>query len=222
MKKLILNLTAVATLAAASLVANAQSPLFVYDNVANFPAGTAQLNFKTFAGFQVNVALNGVAYNNTYAGWINTEVDGILRSLMCVQLDQTTAPQNQPKPYNVYQPTGQIGWLVNQIASADTNAKRVGLQVAIWEVSYDFASGNPLDLTDGIFTAAAHNPNTTAAINYATQYLAGMGNYGIGYTYYGNSQFQDFVGPAPVPEPMTMALAGLGLSAVGVIRRKRS
>lgn len=102
----------------------------------------------------------------------------------------------------------------------DTSLEAAGLQVALWEVLYDSATG--FDLTSGGFYIS-----TNAAVkSQAETYLAGLpgasaSNYTL--TFYESDDHQDLVTVEPVPLPAAGVLLAFGIAGLGFAgRRKKS
>jgi len=103
---------------------------------------------------------------------------------------------------------------------ADTissNQKAAQVQLAIWELVWDFGGG--YNLGDGNFQTGSYTSEVNALITEATGALAGFtpsGQYVVK-----NDTAQDFMFQQ-VPEPTTILLLGLGLIGISGIRRKFS
>jgi len=130
------------------------------------------------------------------------------------------------------------------IVTAETGARGridgAGLQVALWKMAYDGASlthGSTLDLTGGSFRF----PDSTTLTS--NQHLVYASAAGFLAAYHGTESgdatllrvtnhgpngnlYQDLVGPGsptitPVPEPTSLALAGIGLGGLALLGRSR-
>lgn len=192
--------------------------LFQADSVALTPGVNVNLKQTGFAGKQVDLHLNGSAMNDANAGAIYFNQNGTPTTLFCVELTQFTGGNNKNKTYVKHNPLGRIGQLVPLIGLADTNIKRAGLQVAIWEMAYDDANGNAIDITDGIFKVTDNSSTGNQIKSWANTYLGMMGVGEVRYGYFRNSDFQDQIGA--VPEPMTLGLGALALAAAAARRRR--
>lgn len=95
-------------------------------------------------------------------------------------------------------PDRSIGWHTAEVFGNLTNA------------TYDF-------YIDGIFSGSAPMGNQAVVFNWAVMGSGLTSTHGMYFdnVYLGEKPVE------PIPEPMSMALAGLGLAAVGAIRRRR-
>lgn len=166
----------------------------------------------------------GSAYRRTY--------------LLCVELEQG----NENAVYATKLLTGYVGYLANQIPDVvdnpdPGNIKSAALALATWKLDYD--GYNPitdtvdvsnLNLTTGSLQYVRTGESMadfTAITNQADEYLAELKmldpskvkQWG-GYSYYANSDFQDYVGVADVPGPIAALPFVFGV-AIGLRRRAR-
>lgn len=116
-----------------------------------------------------------------------------------------------------------LGQLANPFSPGLTAIEQAGMQVAIWELVRETASG-PYSVNSGVVTFT-NNASFAGVIEQAQVYLNAV-NAGSGTPYTGavalvSSGFQDLVGLQPIPEPATFALAGAGLIGLALVRRRR-
>lgn len=209
MKKLLFAVVLLGT-----ITASQATTLFEFDNVASFPGGTPTVRYNGWDGLNVDIKIDGDFREGQATGAMYFDVNGTERTFMCVELDQSVS--SDPKTYSRYTPIGRIGVLANMIDAMDTDVKRAGLQLAIWETAYDFTNGNPDNLGSGRFRAYATNNATQQALQWANTVLGQIGNAKGTYEYFRHSHKQDQIGA--VPEPASLACLGLG--AVALLRRK--
>lgn len=151
------------------------------------------------------------------------------RDFFCAELERDLF--DGTSDYQKYEAKGKVGWLLNQVTSANRNnaIAMAGLQIAIWEVAYDGTNGNAYDLSDGIFRTDPFYDlfaDQQAAKQAAQNWLAALSN-ATGtwdYFYYrspssarNKADYQDLV--SAVPEPTTVAALAIG--AACLIRRRR-
>ncbi len=114
--------------------------------------------------------------------------------------------------------TAAQGFVVDNFTSA-------AMQAAIWEIiyekgpSFNLLAGLP---TSGTFTGAPDDPAGLDAFNKVNGFLLNLGSYQAlaQSDVLENGAQQDFL-IATIPEPETWMLFGLGLGAVGLLKRRR-
>lgn len=143
---------------------------------------------------------------------------GVRRDFMCVQVDVPLASTTQD--YDKYDAFGRVGWLIGQIAAhRDDKDMMAGLQIAIWEVAYDFVNGNVDDISGGIFSIGSGT--STAIKNAANGFLSASAGQTSRYLYHRSpvpgqtKDYQDLI--TIIPEPFTLAFLTVG----GVLARRR-
>jgi len=143
---------------------------------------------------------------------------------------------------------GRVSWLVDnallptqnsnytsQLPQADwvtTSAQGAGLQLAIWDIVHDNGDG----FSSGSVQAAKNHTTTSSVLNWARTYetLSANKDSNLAYIYQnvvlgGTTAVQMLAGPlftdggpAPVPEPSTLACAAGALVLIGLrVRKKR-
>jgi hypothetical protein len=115
-------------------------------------------------------------------------------------------------------------------ATTDNATRSAGMQLAIWELLYEATDSYSLNVVGGGTFFAQGN---AAAVEWGNTLLAGFTSYSGPFSALtvfsdvnNGKGFQDFITATPgagggqIPEPGTLALAGLGLLAAGTLRRK--
>lgn len=199
------------------------NPTYVYSNDGN-PSGTSVSVQYTSVNPTNQVVINTGASNMTvYSGQMNYNVDGNPISGLCIDLEQFANTGLQT--YDQFEHSaGRVGWLLEQLGMASTDTERSALQVAMWELVYDYANDGSAfvaDLNGGNFKLiSSDDPNVgTTAVNYLNTMFSSSSNV-ANYTRFSSDSFQDYVAYNPVPEPATMLVLGLGAAFVARRRKK--
>ena len=146
------------------------------------------------------------------------------------------APQvSQLFAYSANLNLAAVGLVHGGAAMTDSVARSAGLQLALWELIYDDTPGS---LVGGKFSVAGGGATGVNAIAWGNTLLAGFGtftDFSTSLTVYtdvnvGNKMYQDFITATrttgfgccnEIPEPGTLALAGLGLLGAGIVGNRR-
>jgi len=109
--------------------------------------------------------------------------------------------------------TAAQGFVVDKFTSA-------AMQAGIWEIIYEH--GPSFSLTGGTFKGAPQEAAGQGAFDVINGFLMNLGSYNADarIDVLQNGVQQDFL-VATIPEPETWMLLGMGLGAVGLIRRRR-
>ncbi len=172
---------------------------------------------------QVTINTGGSNFN-VLAGQMNFKVNNVLTKGYCIDLEQfaNTNVQTYEQFDHV---SGRVGWLLMQLEGPTTATQRSALQVAMWELVYDYANDGSAFVANfgaGNFKliSSADAGVAGAAAGYLTTMFSSSANT-ANYFRYSSDQHQDYVSYNPVPEPATMLALGLG-AAVVARRRKRA
>jgi len=174
---------------------------------------------------QVTINTGGSNFN-VLAGQMNFKVNNVMMKGYCIDLEQFANTNVQT--YEKFEHTaGRVGWILEQLEGPTTSTQRSALQVAMWELVYDYANDGSAfvpNLAAGNFKliSSADANVASTAVNYLNTMFSSTANV-AGYNRYHSDSFQDYVSfnANPVPEPATMLALGLGAAFVAR-RRKRA
>jgi len=198
-------------------------PVYAYSNDGN-PSGVNVSVQYTSVNPANQVTINTGGSNfNVYAGEMNYKVNNVMTTGLCIDLEQfaNTGVQTYQQYDHV---AGRVGWLLQELESATTGTQRSALQVAMWELVYDYANDGSAFVPNfgaGNFKLISSNdPNVAStATNYLNSMFSSSSNV-ANYFRYGSDHHQDYVSYNPVPEPATMLALGIGAAFAARRRRK--
>lgn len=201
-------------------------------------------------GYGINLTYNGVSEGTSYAGPFATSLVGpgfayTNFDSYCVDVTHSLLSTETVtvKDIKTAIPASgaQIAYLYNTFAGGVGNnaLKGAALQIAIWEVEYDYGIGSGLNLNAGnfLFTSVAGDDGSNTKYNSVLGYLTNTNH--TGYLDHVPSNFggtvkyleadhptsntaQSLIGPANVPEPGMVSLLAsslIGMSAFAIRRR---
>lgn len=192
----------------------------------------------SFTGHSVGavaVALAGPTVETAYPGEFTGQIGGMSFTSFCIELGQSISTPGGPYNNYVLRPlqddprfgATQIDRLnrlfTNHLTDSRLDAAHsAGFQLAVWEITYDGASG-ALDLNAGNFRLGRNNGLSLAAAGFASNYLTGLDGKPTS-----NLVFEELTSPtrqdqllARVPAPGTLALALMGVIGWAGSRRAR-
>ena len=207
-------------------------------------------------GYGINFTYNNVGGSTSYAGPFATTVlgPGIGYNNFdsyCVDLSHglLSTEAITPKDIKTALPTSgaQVAYLYDTFAGSVGNdaVKGAALQIAIWEVEYDYTGSginHGIDLNTGAFqfTSVTGDDGSGTKYNNVLAQLTNTGHTGyldkVPTSFSGTAKFleavhpevntgQSLIGPASVPEPGVVSLMAsslVGLSAFALRRRRKA
>ncbi|CUU36564.1 MAG: PEP-CTERM sorting domain-containing protein [Armatimonadetes bacterium] len=196
----------------------------LFNNDALTQVGTVTLTVTSVSpGATVQVTFSSSPFP-TLAGLFNFSSTPSLpeNEAFCVELDRFIS-LNQSYTYEVWSASGRVGALLalksSFLTGADLNNKAAAFQIAMWEIAYDHALGNPDDLNAGVFQYNAD----PIIVGYANSLLTATANQTAAYFFLrGQGQTEPQNLATIVPEPASLLALGAGLVFVAFRKHRKA